>query len=69
LNREPNGRLKGTELERFVKEDWWLLKGKRFIQRNDRMLKRKRAKAAQNVPMTKIAKILLSRKTDPPARH
>ncbi len=69
LNREPNGRFKGTELERFMKEDWYLLKGRRLIQRNDRLLKRKRAEAAQNVPMTKIAKILLSRRTDPPARH
>jgi hypothetical protein len=69
LHREPNSRFSGKELERFLKEDWYLLKGKRLIQRNDRMLKRKRAKAAQNVPATKIAKILLSRKTDPPARH
>ena len=52
LNREPNGRFSGTELERFAKEDWYLLKGKRLIQRNDSLVKRKRAKAAQNLRVT-----------------
>jgi len=56
LHREPNGQFRGQELERFVKEDWYLLKGRRFIQRNDGMLKRKRAKAAQNIPMKEVAR-------------
>ena len=46
LNRAPNGWFSGKELERFVKEDWYPLKGKRLIQRNDRRLKKKRAEAA-----------------------
>ena len=69
LHREPNGRFRGQKLERFVKEDWYLIKGKRLIQRNDRLLKRKRAEAARNVPATKIAKILLSRHPGATAGH
>jgi hypothetical protein len=60
LHREPNGRFSGKDLERFAKEDWYLLMGKRFIQRNERVLKRKRAKAAQEVPLTRVGEILLS---------
>ena len=60
LNREPNGRFKGTELERFLKENWYLLKGRRLIQRNDNLLKRKRAEAAQNLRTAQAAKPLPS---------
>jgi hypothetical protein len=56
LYREPNGCFSGKELERFLKEDWYLLKGKRLIQRNDRRLERKRAEAAQNLRAAQAAK-------------
>lgn len=47
LTPDEYGRFPAAELERFAKEDYDLIHGKRLIQRNDRLIERKRAAARQ----------------------